>query len=163
LTSLAGKHYIAALVWIALFGVLYFAIDASLGPKVAHVGTATEIVIPRSRDSHFYVAGSINGQAVTFLVDTGASTVSVGAALAARLGLPRGRPVAVGTAGGVTQGEEISGQSVAIGGIALRDVRVVVLPDMGDKALLGQNVLRHLEVTQSDDRLVLRPRPDPSR
>lgn len=163
MTSLAGKHYIAAIVWIALFGVLYFVIDASLGPKVVRVGAATEIVIPRSRDSHFYVAGSINGQAVTFLVDTGASTVSVGSALAARIGLPRGRSVAVGTAGGVAQGEEIAGQSVAIGGIALRDVRIVVLPKMGDKALLGQNVLRHLEVTQADDRLVLRPRPDSSR
>lgn len=111
-----GKHYLAALVWVALFGIAYVVIDAQLQPKVAQVGSGGEIVIPRSRDGHFYVAGQINGQPVTFLVDTGASAVSVKSGLAGRLGLPRGRPVAIGTAAGITQGEEVTGQTVTLGG-----------------------------------------------
>jgi aspartyl protease family protein len=158
--SLAGKHYLAALVWIALFGVAYFVIDAQLQPKVAMVDTGGEIVIPRSRDGHFYVAGKINGQPVTFLVDTGASTVSINSALAGRLGLPRGRPVAIGTAGGVTQGEEVAGQVVTLGGITVQDVRVVVLAGMPGEALLGQNVLRHLEVIQTAEQMILRRKPE---
>lgn len=158
--NLAGKHYIAALVWIVLFGIAYVVIDAQLQPKVATAESGGEIVIPRSRDGHFYVAGKINGQPVTFMVDTGASTVSVNSALAGRLGLPRGRPVAIGTAGGMTQGEEVTGQAVSLGGIMVRDVRVVVLAGMPGEALLGQNVLRHLEVVQTAERMVLRRKPE---
>ena len=154
--GLAGKHYIAALVWIALFGIAYVVIDAQLQPKVAMVDSGGEIVIPRSRDGHFYLAGAINGQPVTFLVDTGASTVSINSALARRLGLPRGKPVAIGTAGGMTQGEEIIGQTVTLGGITIRDVRIVALARLPGEALLGQNVLRHLEVVQTAERMTLR-------
>jgi aspartyl protease family protein len=156
LIGLAGKHYIAALIWIVLFGVAYVVIDDQLQPKVGVVESGGEIVIPRSRDGHYYVAGAINGQAVTFLVDTGASTVSINSALARRLGLPRGRPVAIGTAGGMAQGEEIVGQTVSLGGITIHDVRIVALAGMPGEALLGQNVLRYLEVVQSDERMTLR-------
>jgi len=158
--NLPGKHYLAALVWIALFGIAYMVIDAQLQPKVATAESGGEIVIPRSRDGHFYVAGKINGEPVTFMVDTGASTVSVNSALAGRLGLPRGRPVAVGTAGGMTQGEEVTGQTVSLGGLAVRDVRIIVLAGMPGEALLGQNVLRHLEVVQTAERMVLRRKPE---
>lgn len=158
--SRAGKHYLAALVWIVLFGVAYLVIDAQLQPKVATAENNGEIVIPRSRDGHFYVAGQINGQPVAFLVDTGASTVSIKSDLARRLGLPRGRPVAVGTAAGMTQGEEVVGQTVMLGGIAVRDVRIVVLAGMPGEALLGQNVLRHLEVVQTAERMMLRRKPE---
>ena len=157
--GLPGKHYLAALIWIVLFGIAYLVIDAQLQPKVAVVESGGEIVIPRSRDGHFYVAGRINGQPVTFLVDTGASTVSVKSALARRLGLPPGRPVAIGTAGGMAQGEEVTGQVVSLGGITVREVRIVVLPDMPGEALLGQNVLRHLEVVQTAEQMILRLKP----
>lgn len=158
--NLPGKHYLAALVWIVLFGIAYVVIDAQLQPKVATAESGGEIVIPRSRDGHFYVAGQINGQPVTFMVDTGASTVSVNSALAGRLSLPRGRPVAIGTAGGMTQGEEVVGQTVMLGGITVREVRIVVLAGMPGEALLGQNVLRHLEVLQTAERMILRRKPD---
>lgn len=156
--SLAGKHYVAAVIWVLLFGVIYLVLDASMQPKVA-AGAAGEIVIPRSRDAHFYLAGEINGQAMVFMVDTGATTVSVGGALAERLGLPPGRPVQVGTANGVARGTEVLGQTVSLGGISIRDVRIIVLPEMGEHALLGQNVLRHLEVVQTSERMVLRKKP----
>lgn len=156
--TLAGKHWVAAAIWVALFAGIYLVLDAQMQPKVAMVGEAGEISIPRARDDHFYVAGEINGQAVTFMVDTGASTVSIGRALADRLGLPRGRAVQVGTANGVAEGEEIRGLTVKLGEISIRDVRAVVLPGMGQEALLGQNVLRHLDVEQGAGLMRLKPR-----
>lgn len=154
--SLSGKHYIAGIVWSVLLGIVYVVIDGQMKPKVATATSETEIVIPRSRDGHFYVAGSINGQSVTFMVDTGASTVSVSEKLARRIGLPRGRPVTVGTGNGMTQGEEITGQTVAIGGITIHRARIITLPNLPGEALLGQNVLRHIEVIQTSDRMTLR-------
>jgi len=156
--TLAGKHWLAGLIWVAIFAVVYFVIDGQTRPKVAMVGAAGEISIPRSRDAHFYVAGQINGQAVTFMVDTGASTVSVSTDLAKRLGLPAGRQIQVGTANGVAVGEEITGQTVTLGDLRIRDVRIVVLDGLSDEALLGQNVLRHLEVVQTSERMSLKPR-----
>jgi hypothetical protein len=53
--------------------------DAVVSPKVARAvaaGGTGVVVIDRSHDQHFYVAGSINGHPVTFMVDTGASVVS---------------------------------------------------------------------------------------
>ena len=157
--TLAGKHYLAALVWAILLGIIYLVIDSQIKPKVAiATGNATEVVIPRSRDGHFYVAGQVNGQQVTFMVDTGASTVAVSDTVARRIGLPAGRPVVIGTAGGSTRGVEVTGQSVALGGIVVNDARIVILPHMPGEALLGQNVLRHLEVVQSTERMILRAR-----
>jgi aspartyl protease family protein len=156
LISLAGKHYIAAIIWVALLGVAYVVIDGQIQPKVATAVNETAIDIPRSPDGHYYVAGMINSQDVTFLVDTGASTVSVSTVVARRIGLPHGRSVSIGTAGGVSRGEEVTGQTVTLGGITIRDVRIVILSGMPGEALLGQNVLRHLDVVQSADRMTLR-------
>jgi aspartyl protease family protein len=156
LISLAGKHYIAALIWVALLGIAYVVIDGQIKPKVATAVNETVIDIPRSRDGHYYIAGTINAQAVTFLVDTGASTVAINADVARRIGLSGGRPVNIGTAGGVSMGREVTGQTVTLGGITIRDIRIVVLPGMPGEALLGQNVLRHLDVVQSSDRMTLR-------
>ena len=155
--TLAGKHYLAGLVWAILLGITYLIMDNQIKPKVAiATGNAAEVVIPRSRDGHFYVAGQINGQSVTFMVDTGASTVAVSDTVARRIGLPAGQSVVIGTAGGNTRGVEVTGQTVALGGIVVNDARIVVLPQMPGEALLGQNVLRHLEVVQSTERMVLR-------
>jgi aspartyl protease family protein len=155
--SLAGKHYLAGLIWCVLLGIAYTIIDGQIKPKVATAtGSSIQVEIPRSRDGHFYVAGTINGQALTFMVDTGASTVAISQSVAQRLGLSTGRPVSIGTAGGMTQGVEFAGVSLKIGGITLNNVRIVVLAEMPGEALLGQNVLRHLEVLQTTDRMLLR-------
>ena len=148
--TLVGKHNLAGLVWIILLGNIYLVIDSQVKPKVAiATSNAAEVMIPRSRDSHFYLSGQINGQALTFMVDTGASTVAINQGVAQRLELSAGRPVTIGTAGGKTQGFEVAGVTLSIGGITLNNVRIVVLTNMPGEALLGQNVLRHLEVIQS--------------
>lgn len=153
-------HFRALLIWLALLGAAYWGFDRYLSPQVAAVSATGEVTIPRSRDGHYYVAGSINGKPVTFLVDTGASSVAVSFEFARAAGLPRGYPLRFLTANGSTEGELVKGQTVEAGGLRLSniDVGVGVRLDGPDHALLGQSFLRHVDVLQSGDRLVLRTR-----
>ena len=64
-------------------------------------GPPGEVVLVRNRAGHYVASGAINGQPVVFMVDTGSTDVSVPEALAGRLGLRRGAPLSMETAGGV--------------------------------------------------------------
>jgi aspartyl protease family protein len=151
-------HITALAVWIAIFGAIYLYFDARQKPTIA-VASADlaggEVTIPRSRDGHYYVRGSINGHPVDFMVDTGASMVSIGRDIARSAGLPSGMPASFSTANGTVMGEIVSGQTVEAGGIVVRGLSVGV-GVVGDMALLGQNFLRRVDVLQSGDKMVLR-------
>lgn len=153
-------HFRALLIWLALLGAAYWGFDHYLAPKVATVSAAGEVTIPRSQDGHYYVSGSINGHPVTFLVDTGASTVAVSADFAREAGLPRGYPLRFETANGSTEGELVQNQAVEAGGLRVANIDVGVGIRLGapNNALLGQSFLRHVDVLQSGDKLVLRAR-----
>ena len=90
-----------AVIWLSLGALVYLAFSAAVSPKVAHP-LITEgngaITIERSRDQHFYVEGAINGHPVTFLVDTGASFVTISNEMAREIGLAPGAPAIFGTA-----------------------------------------------------------------
>lgn len=149
-------------MWLVIFGVMYWFLDAKMQPQVATVTNLDmargEVIIPRSRDGHYYVDGAINGRPLTFMVDTGASTVVVSADLAAKIGLARGVPTPFKTAGGMVLGEMVPDQAIEAGGLQLKGLRVGVVKQMDqrDYALLGQNFLRHIDVIQSGDQMVLR-------
>ncbi|MCK9283453.1 MAG: TIGR02281 family clan AA aspartic protease [Rhodocyclaceae bacterium] len=155
-------HFRALLFWLVLMAGLYFAFDRYLAPTVVAVSAPNdgEIVIPRSRDGHYYLAGSINGQPVTFLVDTGATVVSVSRALATAAGLPGGYPTTFNSANGSRKGELVANQSVEAGGVVVGPIDVAVGLDLGraDLALLGQNFLKRMDMIQRDDLLTLRIR-----
>lgn len=159
--AVAGSTNILFLfAWIAIAIVAYFAMQAFTAPKIAResgdANNSGEIVIPRSRDGHYYVEGSVNGRPMTFMVDTGASTVSVDTRTAQAASMPSGYSATFNTASGVTQGEMVPKQRVTVGGFRIEDISVAVIPRLGEIGLLGQNVLRHLDVTQSGDRMILR-------
>lgn len=155
-------HITALILWLVIFGVVYWFLDAKMQPQVATVTSLEmargEVIISRSRDGHYYVGGAINGRPLTFMVDTGASTVVVSADLAAKIGMVRGVPTQFKTAGGMVWGETVPDQTIEAGGIQLKGLRVGVVPQMDqrDYALLGQNFLRHIDVIQSGDQMVLR-------
>ena len=92
------------------------------------------------------------------MIDTGASVVSVGERVARAADLPKGAVARFQTAGGEVTGEMVTGVAVEAAGIRVEGLRVAVGPDLGpgNIALLGQNFLRRIEVTQSDDQMVLR-------
>jgi aspartyl protease family protein len=148
------------LFWAVVMGVFYVASNQFLKPRAAVVSANGEVVITRSRDGHFYVPGLVNGQPARFLVDTGASLVTVGEALAQKAKLAGGTPTTFQTANGNLRGRVVSGVTIAVGPVSVTNVRVGVglfgLDD--DAALLGQSFLSKFDVLLQKDRMVLRPR-----
>jgi len=121
-----------------------------------------ETIINRNHFGHYVTSGAINEQAVVFLLDTGASDVSVPASVAEALGLKRGVEVLYQTANGTITGYATTLDSVRIGTITLHNVRASINPYMeGDEVLLGMSFLRHLELVQRNDTLTLRLYPNP--
>jgi aspartyl protease family protein len=149
-----------AAFWLLSAGLAYVAFDAIVSPKVASAvadSGSGVVVIDRSYDQHFYVAGAINGHPVTFMVDTGASVVSVSADLARKLGLPAGAPAVFETFGGRISGRMVPDVTVEAGGIRVEGIRVGV-GNTGRQALLGQNFLNKVDLTQTAERMTLRVR-----
>lgn len=147
--------------WLVVMVALYLVMDRVRQPRAAVQAADGTLVIPRGSDGHFHVAGSINGQPVRFLVDTGASLVVVTEALAQRAGLAGGRATQFQTANGVRQGRVVQAQSVAVQSFVVTGLTVGVgySGQNVNDALLGQNFLQHFEVQLQRDRMVLRPHP----
>ena len=144
--------------WLLVMGVLYAVMKQVLKPAPLVVSVSGELLIPRSRDGHFYVAGMVAGKPVTFLVDTGASMVVVSEKFADAAGMARGQSTTFNTASGILQGRIVPGVTVSVGPASIAGTRVGVGlvgadPDM---ALLGQSFLSRFEVVLSGDRMILR-------
>lgn len=157
-----------ALAWILLLGLLtaWFSgvLERRYNPneEVAAAvleGGVREVTLKQNHSGHYVAPGRINDTSVTFLVDTGATTVSVPADLAERLGLERGAPSLAQTASGPITVYTTRLRRVALGNIELHDIPAHINPRMhGSEVLLGMSFLRHLELTQKDDTLTLRLR-----
>ena len=148
---------------LLLLGMFYLYFETSLQARdnpnrALQVAPGTELVLKRSRDGHYVFPGEINGQRVTFLLDTGATLVSVPAQLAENLSLRAGAPMQAVTANGTVTTYATRIDSLAFGPFDLRGVPASLNPGMrGEQILLGMSVLKHLEFTQRGDTLVLRP------
>ncbi len=119
-----------------------------------------EVTLHQNPAGHYVADGRINGETVTFLLDTGATDVALSQSLAERLGL---EPLAYGesqTAAGRVPTWVTRLDRVALGEIALSNVRATVVPAMeGEGVLLGMSFLRKLELTQRNNVLILRQHP----
>jgi aspartyl protease family protein len=146
--------------WCVVMGLLYLLMTHYLKPKQARVQANGDLVIQRSQDGHFYTLGSVNGQQVKFVVDTGASLVSVSEAFAQRAQLKGGVPTTFKTANGEHPGRVVDGAAVAIGPVSVSNVKVGVGLQMGDdtEALLGQSFLSKFDITIDKNQMVLRAR-----
>ena len=119
--------------------------------------TGTEVSIQADRQGHYRAAGEINGRAVEFLLDTGATSVAVPASLVAQLGLQRGPKIQLQTANGVSSGYLTRIDQVKLGSIIVNDVSAVITDGLDSEVLLGMSFLRHLSWRRSKDELVLAP------
>ena len=116
-----------------------------------------EIVLLRNRNGHYVFDGEINHQKVTFLVDTGATTTAIPTHLQQRLGLKAGAVTSVSTANGVTTAYRTRLDQLALGDIELHDVNASIIKGMAvDEVLLGMNVLKHFELIQRGNHLIIR-------
>ena len=147
-----------ALIWLGLGALCLSLFIWASTPKVSVTGNQVEVVIPKAQDGHHYVDGVLNGKQLRFLIDTGASYVSIGGNLAAQMGLISGKPTKFETANGSVIGHLFENQSIKVSGLATPPLTVGVMPNSPNTALLGQNFLRHVELLQVDNKLILRGR-----
>ena len=118
---------------------------------------AREVVLDSSRHGHYVATGKINNQEVVFLVDTGASFVSVPASLANKLGLVKGAPGIALTANGNVTVYASTLEQVSVGDIVLYNVKGNINPGMrGEEVLLGMSFLRDLTLTHEQGKLSIR-------
>ena len=102
--------------------------------------TSRSLTIDSGRDGHFNVEARIDGRPIDFLIDTGASLVILRESDAARVGIrpyPSDYTATVSTANGQVKAARATLSRVEVGGILIRDVPALVLPDK----LLGKNLL----------------------
>lgn len=149
---------------LALLGVLWMFFSDRLEERynpnrdlAVTPGAAGELVLQRNRAGHYVAPGTINGQPVVFLLDTGATQVSVPARLGNALGLTPGAPGQVLTANGTVTVRSTVIAELGLGPFLATNVRAHLNPGMrDDQVLLGMSVLKHLEFTQRGDTLILR-------
>ncbi|MET0312244.1 MAG: retropepsin-like aspartic protease [Burkholderiaceae bacterium] len=151
-------HIYLVLFWIAVMGVVWLAMERFMEPKKAVVTAQGDLVVPRHRDGHFYVDGTVNGRAVRFLIDTGASSVSITEALAREAGLEGGEPTTFLTANGPRPGRIVRGVAVTAGPLTVAPTAVGVglVGKADDYGLLGQSFLSKFHVSMTREQMVLR-------
>jgi aspartyl protease family protein len=142
-----------ATVWL-LLGVVVFLGFRTLESqqqraRFSHDGGGV-IEIRRGSDGHYHWPARLNGRAVDFLVDTGATRSAISANLAHELALGSIGEVESNTAGGVVRGSVARADLVLEGGVRVERLVLVVLPDLGDKPLLGMDVLGRLRWQQQN-------------
>jgi aspartyl protease family protein len=125
------------------------ALVGEAAPRAA----ARELVITAGPGGHFTAGGAINGHAVSFLVDTGATLVSLGQDQAERLGidLSLARPAVTQTANGPVPVQLVTLNTVRVGGLELSNVGAAVLPMPMPVVLLGNSFLARLQMRRDND------------
>ena len=122
--------------------------------KVAAVETPApsglrNLSIPPDSRGHFLTEGRIDGQRIGFMVDTGASLIALNEKSAARFGLRPSRgdyTALVTTANGTIKAARTRLAMVDVGGLVVRDVDAMVLPDEAlSENLLGLSFLSKLK------------------
>ena len=124
-------------------------------------GASTPAQVTKAADGHYWANADVNGSAVRFLVDTGATAVALTATDAQRLGLDLSKleyAVPVTTADGKTMAAQVKLRSVTIAGARVENVDALVLQSGLETSLLGMSYLGRLssfEATRTA--LILKP------
>ena len=157
-----GMIYIA---WMLFLGILTYAFNDYLeqqnnpNKNVDSLveNNNVEVKLRQNRYGHYVVNGKINHKPVTFLLDTGATLISIPETIARQLQLAKGYPVQSRTANGSIEVFATKLDSVSIGAIEINNIRATINPYLeGNEILLGMNFLKHLEMIQKGKELILR-------
>ena len=115
---------------------------------------ASESVLSRQGDGHFYANVDVNSSEIRFMVDTGASGIALTGDDAEALGLTWSdeelHDVGRGVSGDV-YGKRVRLQSVQLGDLHIADVEAVIIPNGLDVSLLGQSFLSKATTVKIED------------
>lgn len=164
-TNKIGKYF-GWIAWVIAIGLLVFLFQEILekqqnpnsSPDSYLLDSGlNEVHLKRNKQGHYLTVGKINQQSVIFLLDTGATDVSIPEHIAEKLNLPRYNSYQVSTANGNTQVYRSKINELNIGDISLYNVEANINPSFNsDEILLGMSALKQLELHQSGKTLILR-------
>jgi aspartyl protease family protein len=126
--------------------------------SAAQTGSRASVTLAPDARGHYVTDGQVNGAHVRFLVDTGATMVSLPASEAVRLGIDyrRGQRGVSQTANGAAPVYRVMLDSVTVGDVTVLNVEGLVHDAPGlDVALLGMSFLNRMEMRRDGTNLVL--------
>ncbi len=160
-----------ALLWVLVLGggtwLAQGWLDARKADRAPHWSSDASgrqtLTLEADRYGQFALNGSANDEEVLFLIDTGASGISIPGVVARTMNLPQGRPFDVMTANGSTRVYQTQLDKLTIGPFTQYNVTAHINPGLeGDTALLGMNFLRHYELLHRRGKLTISlPEPNP--
>lgn len=146
MVEVGGRRYILSMTDNAAIRVGLPSTSQPQAHLIAHGGLYT-------------VTGFVNQQFADFVVDTGASYITMNANHAKRLGIDysKANKVMMNTAKGKTTAHVVTVNSVRIGGIELKNVKAAVVQELeSDKMLLGMSFLGQVEMKQKNGLMILK-------
>ena len=121
--------------------------------------SAQRATLVADAQGHFFTVAAVNGASIRFLVDTGASGVTISSADARRAGVNYlgGQRVTMQTANGVAPAFLVKFDTVRLGDITLNNVDGLVVEGnvMGGTGLLGMSFLNRTEMKRERDTMTL--------
>ncbi|WP_448212906.1 retropepsin-like aspartic protease family protein [Colwellia sp. MEBiC06753] len=162
-----GKSFIW-IAWIIAIALLVYifqgVLDKQWNPNQqpsSHLSTSgkASVTLKQNRQGHYVTNGTINETPVVFLLDTGATQVSIPSHIAQQIGLTGTGSYPVQTANGTVTVYRTHLDSLSIGNIYLYDINAHINPAMrSDEILLGMSALKKVEFSQTGNQLVLTQR-----
>ena len=118
---------------------------------------AQSVTLSAGAGGHFFADGQINGGAIRFVVDTGATAIAIPASDAVRLRIDyqKGRRGMTQTAGGPTPAYIVTLDTVRVGGIEVQNVEAIVIEQGLGVALLGNTFLNRMEMKRDGQTMTL--------
>lgn len=167
-TNKIGKIFVW-FAWIIAIAILMYFFQGVLDeqhnpnthPQVSlnNAGQA-EVILKQNRQGHYITVGTINGEPVSFLLDTGATQVSIPTHIANQLQLKKYGSYPVQTANGSVIVYKTKIEQLSIGNIFLYNIAAHINPGMrSDEILLGMSALKQVEFSQKGKQLTLREYP----
>lgn len=158
------------LMWIIIFSLLavFFSdqLNKQNNPNQSSTTSVSSdgiksLVLYRNKQGHYIANGTINNVPVVFMLDTGATDVSIPAEIARKLNLEQGPTAIYQTANGPVKVSMTRLKHISLGDISLNNVRATINPGFhSNEILLGMSFLKHLEFTQRGNQLTLKQYPD---
>jgi len=151
--------------WIVLLGLVAYLFqillehdrNPNLEPEFSLNSDVRQVVLKQNRYGHYHTTGYINGKQVEFLLDTGATDISVPEHIAGQLGLKKLYETKISTANGIAKAYGTHVESARVGNIELKDLKATINPNVSDNTvLLGMSFLRRIEFTQRGGILILK-------
>ena len=150
------KFSLLVLAAMALVSAAVFSLPLASGKAS---GPQREVALARSSDGHFYAEGKVNGVAVRFLIDTGASQIGLSTDDAQRAGIHVGADefelIGEGVSG-LVRGKMVEVATLDVEGVSRSGVKAAVIQG-ADTSLLGQPFLETIdEIVIRKDEMLLR-------